>query len=67
PFDDADADIILRSADNFDFRVYRVILSKASPVFRDMFTFPHPGSCGKSDDDDHKDGLPLVRLPESSA
>ncbi|KAI0255969.1 hypothetical protein BJV78DRAFT_585677 [Lactifluus subvellereus] len=64
-----DADTILRSVDNLDFRVYRVILSKASPVFRDMFTFPHPpdpGPCGKSDDD-HKDGLPLVRLPESSA
>ncbi|KAI9458182.1 hypothetical protein BJY52DRAFT_1223579 [Lactarius psammicola] len=47
----------------------RVILSKASPVFRDMFTFPHPGPSSKHvviDDDDHKDGLPLVRLPESS-
>ena len=67
PFDDADADTILRSTDDLDFRVYRVILSKASPVFRDMFTFPHPGPCGKrEDDDDHKDGLPLVRLPESS-
>jgi hypothetical protein len=69
PFDDADADTILRSADDLDFRVYRVILSKASPVFRDMFTFPHPGpsSCIKhEDDDDHKDGLPLVRLQESS-
>ncbi|KAI0272562.1 hypothetical protein BC834DRAFT_353169 [Gloeopeniophorella convolvens] len=67
PFDDADADIILRSTDHVDFRVYRVILSKASPVFRDMFTFPHPGPTGKLDDDDHKDGLPLVRLPEDSA
>lgn len=64
PFDDADADTILRSVDDLDFRVYRVILSKASPVFRDMFTFPHPGP--HEDDDDHKDGLPLVRLPESS-
>ena len=70
PFDDTDADTILRSADNLDFRVYRVILSKASPVFRDMFTFPHPGPCRKhdviDDDDDHKNGLPLVRLPDSS-
>ena len=63
PFDDTDADTILRSVDELDFRVYRVILSKASPVFRDMFTFPHPGP--HKDDDDHKDGLPLVRLPES--
>ena len=68
PFDDADADTILRSVDDLDFRVYRVILSKASPVFRDMFTFPHPGPGCKhdDDDDDHKDGLPLVRLRESS-
>ena len=65
PFDDADADTILRSVDDLDFRVYRVILSKASPVFRDMFTFPHPAG-PHDDDDDHKDGLPLVRLPESS-
>ena len=64
PFDDADADTILRSVDGLDFRVYRVILSKASPVFKDMFTFPHPGP--HEDDGDHKDGLPLVRLPESS-
>ena len=64
PFDDTDADTILRSVDELDFRVYRVILSKASPVFRDMFTFPHPGP--HEDDDDHKDGIPLVRLPESS-
>jgi hypothetical protein len=64
PFDDTDADTILRSVDDLDFRVYRVIMSKASPVFRDMFTFPHPGP--HEDDDDHKDGLPLVRLPESS-
>jgi BTB/POZ domain len=79
PFDDADADTILRSIDNLDFRVYRVILSKASPVFKDMFTFPHPPCPGpfvnNPDDDedgsdkdiDYKDGLPLVRLPESSA
>ncbi|KAI0775792.1 hypothetical protein BD413DRAFT_611267 [Trametes elegans] len=40
PFDDADADVILRSADHFDFRVYKVVLAKASPVFRDMFTLP---------------------------
>ncbi len=68
PFDDADADTILRSADYLGFRVYRVVLLKASHVFRDMFTFPHPGPCGTHDvdDDDHKDGLPLIRLPESS-
>ena len=68
-FDDSDADTILRSVDDLDLRVYRVILSKASPVFRDRFTLPYPCPGGKHGDNDHqqKDGLLLVRLPESSA
>jgi hypothetical protein len=67
-FDDADADTILRPIDNLDFCVYRIILSQVSPVFRDMFTFPHPPSPGPGDkpDVDYKDGLPLVQLPESN-
>ncbi|TFK86348.1 hypothetical protein K466DRAFT_524312 [Polyporus arcularius HHB13444] len=40
PFDDTDADIIIRSADGVDFRLYKVVLAKASSVFRDMFTLP---------------------------
>ncbi|KAI8992959.1 hypothetical protein BD414DRAFT_482859 [Trametes punicea] len=40
PFDDADADIILRSSDHVDFLLYKVILAKASTVFRDMFALP---------------------------
>ena len=39
-FDAEDADLILRAADRGEFRVHRCILSVASPVFRDMFTFP---------------------------
>ncbi|KAG6332060.1 hypothetical protein ID866_7031 [Astraeus odoratus] len=37
PFDSFDADVILRSSDNIDFRVFKCILSLASPVFKDMF------------------------------
>ncbi|KAJ6626206.1 hypothetical protein B0H10DRAFT_2185849 [Mycena sp. CBHHK59/15] len=44
PFDDLDADVILRSSDNHDFRVYRAVLSLASPFFKDMFTLPQSGS-----------------------
>ncbi|KAI0358521.1 hypothetical protein OH77DRAFT_1189280 [Trametes cingulata] len=40
PFDDADADIIVRSSDDVHFYLYKVILAKASPVFKDMFSFP---------------------------
>ena len=42
PFDDADADVILRSSDQVDFHVYKVMLSKASPFFKDMFSLPQP-------------------------
>ncbi|THH05794.1 hypothetical protein EW146_g9803 [Bondarzewia mesenterica] len=42
PFDDADADIILQSCDRVDFRIYKNILTKASPFFRDMFSIPQP-------------------------
>lgn len=37
-FDDEDANIIVRSSDGVDFRLYKNVLAKASPVFRDMFT-----------------------------
>ncbi|KAI5983733.1 hypothetical protein EDC04DRAFT_2836658 [Pisolithus marmoratus] len=38
PFDDLNAEVILRSSDNVDFRVFKCNLSLASPVFKDMFT-----------------------------
>ena len=46
PFDDEDADIIFRSSDNVEFRLYKVILAKASPVFRTMIQLPQPSSPG---------------------
>ncbi|KAH9169862.1 hypothetical protein EDB89DRAFT_2072534 [Lactarius sanguifluus] len=42
PFDDADADTILRSSDQVDFYVFRVMLSKTSPFFKSMFSLPQP-------------------------
>ncbi|THH09849.1 hypothetical protein EW146_g8561 [Bondarzewia mesenterica] len=42
PFDEPGADIILQSSDGIDFRVYRYILSLASPFFKDMFSLPQP-------------------------
>ncbi|KAK6988059.1 hypothetical protein R3P38DRAFT_3098070 [Favolaschia claudopus] len=44
PFDDPKADTILRSSDGVDFRVYRVILSSASPFFKTMFSLPQDTS-----------------------
>lgn len=40
PFDFEGADIIIRSADNIDFRVYKFGLKIASAIFLDMFTLP---------------------------
>ncbi|KAI0305827.1 hypothetical protein B0F90DRAFT_929092 [Multifurca ochricompacta] len=48
PFDDDDADVILRSSDKVDFYVYRSILSKASPVFKIMFSLRQPSGTSKN-------------------
>ncbi|KAJ6626194.1 hypothetical protein B0H10DRAFT_1999316 [Mycena sp. CBHHK59/15] len=56
PFDDLAADVILRSSDNHDFRVYRTILSLVSPVFQDMFTLPQP---------DVQSELPVIPVQEA--
>lgn len=44
PFDDPNSDIILQTSDNVHFRVYKLILSLASPFFKHMFTLPQPMS-----------------------
>lgn len=69
PFDDGDADVILRSCDLVDFRVFKLVLSFASPVFKSMFTLPQSPSSTRTivaDDDDQKHGLPVVRLSEDA-
>lgn len=56
PFDRDDADLILRSSDNIDFHVHRVILTLASPVFEGMFSIPQPPDMGS--------GRPVVDVSE---
>ena len=51
PFDQG-GDVILRSSDKVDFHVYKVILSFASPFFKDMFSLAQPVGSG-SDADMH--------------
>lgn len=74
-FNSPDADIIIRSSDGCAFRVHRLILSLGSVTFKDMFaaqahTFlPSLAAIAMSNDsesDDFKDGLPVVRLTETS-
>ncbi|KAI0310906.1 hypothetical protein OF83DRAFT_1069743 [Amylostereum chailletii] len=71
PFDGSDnsADIILRSADNMDFHVHKLILSMASPVFKTMFCLPTPSDSMRASSincDEMKDGLPVITLSESA-
>ena len=65
PFDHPQADIILRSSDNIDFRVFKLFLSLASPVFETMFGLPQPSE-GADPDEETKDGLPVVSVSEGS-
>jgi len=50
PFDDARAEITLRSSDGVTFRVFKAILSIASPVFADMFKILPPVGVSPNDE-----------------
>ncbi|KAI0073985.1 hypothetical protein K474DRAFT_122144 [Panus rudis PR-1116 ss-1] len=51
PFNAPNGNLILRTADGYDFHVYKLILSHASPWFASMFTLPQdpntPGAGGE--------------------
>ncbi|TFK33443.1 hypothetical protein BDQ12DRAFT_410810 [Crucibulum laeve] len=57
PFDDTHADVILRTSDNIDFRVFSVVLSLASPFFKTMFKLPQA----------EKEENPVIPMSEESA
>ena len=59
PFNDARADLILQSSDKIHFRVFKLILSLASPIFTDMFRMPLPPSQNSHE-------LQVVSLSEDS-
>ncbi|KAJ7281373.1 hypothetical protein C8J57DRAFT_1297412 [Mycena rebaudengoi] len=62
PFNDESADIILRSSDDVDFHVHKLILSLVSPVFKDMFSLPQGPD---SNSGETVGGLPVIRVAES--
>ena len=64
PFDHAKADVILRSADGVDFRVFKLFLSLASPFFETLFDLPQAPE-GTSDQE-MKDGLAVIAVSEDS-
>ena len=64
PFDHSQADIILRSSDNIDFRVFKLFLSLASPFFETLFNIPQPAD--ENVDQELKDGLAVIPVTEDS-
>jgi len=59
-FDDADADVVLRRSDQVDFLVYKVILSRAPPLFKTMLSLPRPPQRS------HRSPRPIIDLAENS-
>ncbi|KAI0071785.1 hypothetical protein K474DRAFT_1679170 [Panus rudis PR-1116 ss-1] len=65
PFTDEDADLIVKTSDNVYFRVYKVILGKVSPFFKQMFGLPQsPPS--QDAEGEIVDGIPVISLSENS-
>ena len=64
PFDHAKADVILRSADGVEFRVFKLFLSLASPFFETLFDLPQAPD--GDTDQEMKDGLAVITVSEDS-
>ncbi|EKM54654.1 uncharacterized protein PHACADRAFT_258646 [Phanerochaete carnosa HHB-10118-sp] len=65
-FSDKDADVIIRSSDAVEFKMYKVILSKASPFFKDMFSLPQSPSVVDDRPSEFLDGVPVVDFSENN-
>lgn len=70
PFDSASAgDCIVQSSDGLRYKVFRVILSLASPVFRSMFDLPQSATTADSpeaNDASNLPDLPVIPVSETS-
>ena len=65
PFNKNSADVILRTADEVDFHLHKVVLMLAGSVFEDMFSIPQPAAVNAAEVDSETD-LPVVRVTETS-
>lgn len=54
PFDDDDADVVLRSSDNVDFYFHKTLLSNASPFFESKLSLFQPSPGSSESDSDHE-------------
>ncbi|KAF7974706.1 hypothetical protein HWV62_11493 [Athelia sp. TMB] len=66
PFNDADADVILRSSDNVYFKVFKLLLSMGSPLFKDMFSLPQPPTSSEDGAGETKGGVPVIQVTETA-
>ncbi|KAJ7879991.1 hypothetical protein B0H14DRAFT_2708156 [Mycena olivaceomarginata] len=63
PFDDPKADIIIRSSENVDFRMYKFLLALASPFFKEMFEVAQPIAIDVEEQETlSRDGIPIIFL-----
>ncbi|KAJ6518940.1 hypothetical protein C8R45DRAFT_949809 [Mycena sanguinolenta] len=64
PFDDPNADIVIRTVENVDFRTHRFLLCLASPFFKEMFDIPQPVATDaeKQQETMTHDGIPIIVL-----
>ena len=56
-----DANIIVRSSDQVNFRVHKSVLAVSSPFFKDLLSLPQPP------DGEIVDGLPVITFPENAS
>ena len=69
PFDDSKADIVLRSSDGIEFRVFRATLTQASPFFAGMFGLPQlpsPSTSSSQNGTNSGSPPPMVAVAEDS-
>lgn len=67
PFNFADADIIIRSSDGYDFRLHLFMLGLSSPVFKEMLAAKASHKTHPKTSHHIKDGLPILILTEDSS
>lgn len=72
PFNHPDADVILETKEEIDsrvlvtqFRVHKIFLSLASPIFASMFSLPQPANPGLKDGTSSEQ-LPVIPFEEST-
>jgi BTB/POZ domain len=65
PFDDLTGNVVLRTSDNVDFYLHKVILSLASPVLKDMFGLPQPSTLLQDGQEGQRE-TPVISISEDS-